>query len=898
MYRFLSACSIFCGCFLSVSSHADFSITPISDIDIAENRVYTSAAPQISGDSLGSISFSLAGTDAQLFSLSDNGTVTLPAQDFENPGDADKNNRYQLTLIATTDDARTDTTDWTITVTDQNASSFTIKQLVDITLIEGIPYISDAMSVSGSFVGNIHYQLSGDDALFFVFNASTRRLTLPPLDFERPFDRNADNMYEVIVTAMDSDGQEDSTSMRITIEDQYDLDSDGDGVFDNTELAELTNPYDITHYLDSDEDFFPDALDFDSDNDTIIDVLESNGIGPYGDADTDGTPNYLDQDNRGDGQAAQCVAHTLLIAVCQFGQRLDPVFDYDQDGKPNHADKDSDNDHIPDVVELNIDSDGDMQANYVDMDSDNDGIPDLIESRTGYIDSDGDGVDDMFDADIGGIDNNADNIRDFAKVIDSDNDGLADYLDTDADNDRVPDTLEATLSQDSNGNGIDDAFDVSQTGGVDNNGDQIDDSLQALQTHNDGLPNYLDSDSDEDGISDTIESGASGLDINGNAIDDAFDALLVVGIDSNADGIVEDALQDDDFDGAANLHDLDADNDGVPDVDESAGVDNNRDGMTDSGNMVTLPLPDTDSDTIPDYLDIDDKNIGFTIKLGAFSGFDSDADGRVDVTGDADKDGIDDSVDSMPTLYGLLQLDTDGDGISDDLDPDNDNDGISNKLEGSIDSDNDGISNDFDSDSDNDGISDFIEATYNSQRSGDNNNNGMDDSIEVQLTGGDDINRDGVDDRFHPVDFDGDGMPDYLDLDSDNDTLSDWQESSFIELTKIDSDNDGIDNSYDVNQSNGPDLNKDGIDDDIVIVPNSDNDQYQDFRDTDSDNDGLPDRLEFEDINADGISDHQQAESGVKIGDSSLSGGYSGPCFLLFLMGFIFSRNRLRAFVI
>ena len=894
MYRFLSACGAVVGCCLSVSTYADFSINAIADIDIAENRVYTSAAPQITGDNLGGISFSLAGDDAQLFSLSTNGTVTMPAQDFEHPGDADANNRYQITLIATTDDSRTDSSDWTITVTDQNASSFTIKQLTDITLIEGRAYISAAMNVSGSFVGNIHYQLSGDDALVFEFNESTRQLALSERDFESPVDANADNIYQVTVTAIDSDGQEDSTSIRLTIEDQYDLDSDGDGVFDSVEVAELTNPNDINHYLDSDDDLIPDALDHDSDNDTLADALESNGIEPHADADADGIPNYLDQDNRGDGQAALCIANTSLIAVCQFGQPLDPVFDYDQDGKPNHADKDSDNDHIPDVIELDGDSDGDGQPNYKDIDSDNDGIPDIIESRTGYIDSDGDGIDDMYDADFIGIDNNADNIQDSAKAIDSDGDGLPDYLDTDSDNDRIPDTLEATLSQDSNGNGIDDAFDVSQTGGIDNNGDHIDDRHITLQTHNDGLPNYLDRDSDQDGISDTIESGASGVDINDNGIDDAFDALLTAGTDTNADGIIDDALQDDDGDGAANLHDLDADNDGIPDVDESGGIDNNRDGMTDNGKITQLPLVDVDEDSIPDYLDITHSDGSFTIRHGDLSEFDINGDGRIDVSGDTDKDGVDDSVDTMPTLYGLRQIDEDGDGISDDLDPDNDNDGISNIMEGSMDSDNDGISNDFDPDSDNDGISDFIEATYNSKRLGDSNNNGIDDSIDVLLTGGEDTNQDGVDDRFHPVDFDGDGIPDYLDLDSDNDTLSDWQESSAITLTHIDSDGDGIDNSYDVDLTNGPDLNQDGIDDDIVILPNSDNDQYPDFRDTDSDNDGLPDRLEFEDINKDGISDHQQAESGVKTGDSSLSGGYSASlCFLLLLMTLVFSRRKL-----
>ena len=56
----------------------------------------------------------------------------------------------------------------------------------------------------------------------------------------------------------------------------------------------------------------------------------------------------------------------------------------------------------------------------------------------------------------------------------------------------------------------------------------------------------------------------------------------------------------------------------------------------------------------------------------------------------------------------------DGDGIDDDTDLDDDNDGITDELEGGAltDTDNDGVPNRLDLDSDNDGCNDVIEAGY------------------------------------------------------------------------------------------------------------------------------------------------------------------------------------------
>ncbi len=122
-------------------------------------------------------------------------------------------------------------------------------------------------------------------------------------------------------------------------------------------------------------------------------------------------------------------------------------------------------------------------------------------------------------------------------------------------------------------------------------------------------------------------------------------------------------------------------------------------------------------------------------------------------------------------------LDSDGDGIVNSADTDSDNDGIPDAIErgtGALprDSDADGIADYLDRDSDNDRIPDAVEA------------------------------------RPTPAaapDTDGDGTPDYLDLDSDNDGLPDALEGGG---TGVDTDNDEVDDFYDVNQAGGADANR------------------------------------------------------------------------------------------
>jgi sugar lactone lactonase YvrE len=136
----------------------------------------------------------------------------------------------------------------------------------------------------------------------------------------------------------------------------------------------------------------------------------------------------------------------------------------------------------------------------------------------------------------------------------------------------------------------------------------------------DGIPNQNDLDSDGDGIADVVEAG--GVDADGDGlVDDPSDANgdgLADAVDS-AQGGRSLPLPDTDDDGTPDFLDADADGDGITDATEAGGRDDNangildenedldRDGLADgvqaSVGGVPLPLPDSDDDGKPDYLD-------------------------------------------------------------------------------------------------------------------------------------------------------------------------------------------------------------------------------------------------------------------------------------------------------
>ncbi|AFU69257.1 hypothetical protein P700755_002496 [Psychroflexus torquis ATCC 700755] len=179
---------------------------------------------------------------------------------------------------------------------------------------------------------------------------------------------------------------------------------------------------------------------------------------------------------------------------------------------------------------------------------------------------------------------------------------------------------------------------------------------------------------------------------------------------------------DSDGDSIADYLDLDSDNDGIADIIEAGGLDSNTDGRADDNT-------DTDSDGWADTFDPDN---GGTALADTNSDSDSYPD-RIDI--DADNDGIVDVLESQSTLdyFAPTGTDADNDGIDDAFDTD-EGGAFTQTL---ADTDSDGVPDMFDDDSDGDGESDTIEAY-------DTNNDGVADTLPL----GADADKDGLDDAF------------------------------------------------------------------------------------------------------------------------------------------------------
>jgi len=211
---------------------------------------------------------------------------------------------------------------------------------------------------------------------------------------------------------------------------------------------------------DEDEDGYSDVDDLDDDNDGIKDTDESNGVDPSADHDTDGIPNSKDPD-------------FCALGVLGYCQNMDA----DGDGIPNYLDLDSDNDGISDVIEsggTDLDNDGTADG-PIGISPTTNGIPSSAGIGTIPINTDG-------DANSGG----------FTYL-------LYDFLDIDSDDDGIPDNVEAqpTIGYIAPSGTI-------STFGIDAN---YGTGLVLQDTDGDGIPDYIDLDSDNDGSEDEAENG-------------------------------------------------------------------------------------------------------------------------------------------------------------------------------------------------------------------------------------------------------------------------------------------------------------------------------------------------------------------------------------------------------
>ena len=172
----------------------------------ADSVLYTAQATDEDGDAL---SYSLSGTDAALFTINAaTGEVRFrEAPDFENPGDMDRDNVYDITVTAS-DDINDTNQDVAIRVTNvnDNTPSFTSDASVNAAENQTAAYTAVATDGDGD---DLTYSLSGTDAALFTIDPATGVVSfIAPPDFENPGDAGRNNVYDIVVTA--SDGPNDA----------------------------------------------------------------------------------------------------------------------------------------------------------------------------------------------------------------------------------------------------------------------------------------------------------------------------------------------------------------------------------------------------------------------------------------------------------------------------------------------------------------------------------------------------------------------------------------------------------------------------------------------------------------------------------------------------------------
>ncbi len=483
-----------------------------------------------------------------------------------------------------------------------------------------------------------------------------------------------------------------------------------------------------------------------------------------------------------------------------------------------------------------------------------------------YTDTDGDGVPDNKDIDIDGDgiintveDQNADGDDCYwTYPTDTDGDGVPDYLDIDSDDDGLLDNLEAQTTygyippsgKDKDGNGLDDAYE--ETPGACG-------GLTPIDTDYDHHPDYVDIDSDDDGILDNVEAQTTkdfqapcGVDSDGNGLDDHYESYP-----GGGEGLTP---VDTDYDHHPDFRDIDSDDDGIIDNIEAqatdyfqapCGIDSDGNGLDDHyesypGSGEGLTPINSDTDHQPNFRDIDSDDDGIPDNVEGQT-----TAGYIPPSGDDDdKDGLDDVYEGSGD-EGINPENTDGVDEPDYLDDDSDNDLVADNNEGNdfnfdgipdqtytgIDTDNDGLDDGYEGSDVNDGydVNDEIDDPANdlpdTDGTEDVNYRDFDDDGDGIDTPDEDVDEDG-----DPTndDTDDDGTPDYLDPDGPGE---DTDDDGVPDSVDLDDDNDGIlDTTEDPNLDNDNDPLTDALD--------SDGDGRPDHLDIDSDDDGIPDNVE------------------------------------------------------
>lgn len=193
-----------------------------SSASFAENGSGTVTTVSATGG-IGSMSYAITGgADAGAFSIdpASGALGFVAAPDFEAPTDSDTNNSYLVDVTATDADGNAGTQSLTVTVTNvAESATLSFTNPASASVDEETSGVVLTVNATGG-IGTTTYSLGGTDAAAFTLDSNTGDLSFVTTpNFESPNDAGGDNVYDVSVTATDSDGNTASQGITVTVND-------------------------------------------------------------------------------------------------------------------------------------------------------------------------------------------------------------------------------------------------------------------------------------------------------------------------------------------------------------------------------------------------------------------------------------------------------------------------------------------------------------------------------------------------------------------------------------------------------------------------------------------------------------------------------------------------------
>ena len=180
------------------------------------------------------ITYSLSGVDANYFIIdSEDGELRFnTSPDFENPDDVGRDNIYNVTVTATDNgDASGNSSSQAITISVTNEDEGVVENNAPVfssassaSVAENTPIATVVLDVNatdgddGAVDANVAYTISGIDAEDFTIDSNDGEIRFVAVpNFENPSDDGGNNVYNITVTANDSESENNTSTQAILI---------------------------------------------------------------------------------------------------------------------------------------------------------------------------------------------------------------------------------------------------------------------------------------------------------------------------------------------------------------------------------------------------------------------------------------------------------------------------------------------------------------------------------------------------------------------------------------------------------------------------------------------------------------------------------------------------------